>query len=376
MVKLGLCMRFPSSPGCIASITVSVTSLSDTMAFWRGLLHPLGFGRIGEWSGCVLWAGDQAQLLVREAAEASKGLVIMLRAGSRQVVDAIHATALQAGWPVVEKPAPKFIAPGYYGCVIAVPGAQGIWISIAHAWDDLPERSDATIVRVAGADPDVVLGGYLFRPEAASRGAVIVLHGYASSALDTVGAGKQLAAAGWTALCLSQRGWLGSTGREDQGLRQQDDVLCAADWLQRETGLTRIGVMGYSQGGQVALLAAARGRPFAFVIAYFPCTDLQTWPQQADGNGIRDYLEDFVTSDNIARCSPVSCASRIVAPTLLIHGEEDRIVPIAQSEAMVAANPAIQLLRVPGGDHGLWEQHDAIWPAVLAFINREQGTAD
>ncbi|MGO4716133.1 alpha/beta hydrolase family protein [Bradyrhizobium sp. 2TAF24] len=364
-------MRFPGPPGCIASITVSLTSLNDTMAFWRGVLRPLGFGRIGEWSGCVLWAGEQAQLLLQEADEPSKRLIIMLRAKTRQVVDAIHATAVREGWPVVETPAPKFIAPGYYSCVLAVPGEPSIRITIACAWDGLPERADAALVRIPGADPDVVLGGYLFRPEMQRGGAVIVLHGYASNAAETAGTGRLLAAAGWTALCLSQRGWIGSTGREDQGLRQPDDVLCAAEWLQRETGNARVGVLGFSQGGQVALLAAARDRPFAFIVAYFPCTDLRTWPQQAKANGIEYYLEDFVAPEDIARCSPVSSAARIGAPTLLIHGEEDCIVPIKQSEAMVAANPAIQLFRVPGGEHGLREHHGVVWPTVLAFIDRE-----
>src|SRR5262249_52458023 len=161
---------------CVASVTVAVASLNDTMAFWRGVLHPLGYGRINEWPGSVLWARDGAQLLVQEAPEPSSRVVIMLRAASRGEVDAIHAAAQTHGWPVKEAPGPQFIAPGYYGCVLAVPGAEGISIAIAHAWDDLPEREDATRVRIAGADPNVIIGGYLFRPPV-MRGAIIVLHG-------------------------------------------------------------------------------------------------------------------------------------------------------------------------------------------------------
>lgn len=187
---------------------------------------------------------------MQEMPEPSNRILIMLRAGSRAQVDAIHATAQAEGWPVVETPGPQFIAPGYYGCILAVPGAEGIKIAIAHAWDDLPERTDAAKVRIAGADPDVVLGGYLFRPAVAKGGAVIVLHGYASNAHDAANTGARLAADGWMALCLSQRGWLGSTGDEDQGLRQPDDVVCAAEWLERETGTARIGLLGFSQGGR------------------------------------------------------------------------------------------------------------------------------
>jgi len=237
-------MRFPSASGRIASVTVSVTSLRDTMAFWRGVLHPLGYGRISEWPGCVLWARDGAQLLVQEQPYPSSGIVIMLRAPSRTVVDAIHATAVAEGWPIKQPPGPQYIAPGYYGCALTVPGAERITIAIAHAWDDLPARTDAATVRIAGADPDVSLGGYLFRPAAAAPSAsistaVIVLSGYGGDATGIAATGAELAQAGWTALCLSQRGWLGSTGNEDQGLRQPDDVLCAADWLAREAARGR-----------------------------------------------------------------------------------------------------------------------------------------
>lgn len=368
-------MRFPSSSGHIASVTVSVTSLSDTMAFWRGVLHPLGYGRINEWPGSVLWARDGAQLLVQEQPYASSGIVIMLRAPSREVVDVIHASAVAAGWPVKEPPGPRYIAPGYYGCALGVPGADKIMIAIAHAFDDLPERTDASTVRIAGADPAVSLGGYLFRPSGATSrapipAAVIVLSGYGGDATGIAATGALLAQAGWIALCLSQRGWLGSTGNEDQGLRQPDDVLCAADWLARETGAARIGLLGFSQGGQVALLAAARAPRFACVVAYFPCTDLATWPSQVAHDGIRHYLDDFVRPEDIARCSPLHVARDITAPTLLLHGDQDAQVPIAQSEAMIAANPAIRLRRVAGGDHGLWQQSEELWPEVLAFFGQ------
>jgi len=255
-----------------------------------------------------------------------------------------------------------------------VPGAPRIKIAIAHAYDDLPNRTDAVSVRIPGADPDISLGGYLFRPAVETGGAVIVLHGYGSDASGTAATGALLAQAGWTALCLSQRGWLGSTGTEDQGLRQPDDVLCAAYWLERETGARRIGLLGYSQGGQVALLAAARAPRFACAVAYFPCTDLVTWPEQVPHDGVRNYLDDFVRPEDTARCSPLLVAHDITAPTLLIHGEADTQVPIAQSEAMAEANPVIRLRRVAGGGHGLWEQSDELWPEVLDFIGPHLST--
>lgn len=368
-------MRFPNQPGGLAAITIAVTSLNETASFWRGVLHPLGYGRIGEWPGSVVWAREGAQILVQEATDASNHIGIMLRADSREQVEAIHNAAIVNNWPIKEAPSAKPIAPGYYDCVLAVPGAEGIRISIAHAWEDLPERQDAERIRIAGADPDVFLGAYLFKPATAIDRAVIVLHGYGSDATATAHFGARLADAGWTALCLSQRGWLGSTGREDQGLRQPDDVLSAAVWLRKEIGTDRIGLLGFSQGGQVALLAAAREPQFACVVAFFPCTDLASWPQQVEGTGIADYLEDFVKPENIRQCSPRDVADRIIAPTLLIHGDKDTMVPLAQSEAMVTANPSIQLRVVHGAEHGP-EYFEALWPEAVAFLSEGTSRAE
>ena len=367
-------MRFPRQPGAIASVTLAVKSLADTAAFWRGVLRPLGYGRINAWPGHVLWAREGAQLLLQEAPDAPSRVLVMLRARTRADVDAIHAAASTNAWPVREPPREQPVAPGYYGCVLAVPGSPDIRLAIAHAWDDLPAYPGAEPVQIAGADPDVTLGGYLFRAAPPTpRPAIIVLPGYGGDATHTAAIGERLRDAGFTALCLSQRGWLGSTGSEDQGLRQPDDVVCAAEWLGRHSGSTDVALLSFSQGGQVALLAATRGARFAAIVAYFPCTDLETWPAQSGNPSIADYLDDFVDPADIARCSPARLAACIAAPTLLIHGDRDTNVPIAQSEAMVVANPAIRLRVVPGAQHWFTRaQWDEVWPEVVSFLGQSR----
>ena len=140
-------MRFLPRPGGLASLTLAVRSLDDTAAFWRGVLRPLGYGRVNAWSGSVLWASNEGQILVQEAPEPSSHVTMILRAPSRDMVDTLHAAAVAQGWPVKQPPEPRpRIASGYYDCVLAVPGAEGIWIAVAHAWDDLPERADARSV--------------------------------------------------------------------------------------------------------------------------------------------------------------------------------------------------------------------------------------
>ena len=59
------------------------------------------------------------------------------------------------------------------------------------------------------------------------------------------------------------RGWAPSGGADDCGLRQPDDVARAVEWMRTLPGVLadRVALVGFSQGGQVALLTAVRDTP-------------------------------------------------------------------------------------------------------------------
>jgi dipeptidyl aminopeptidase/acylaminoacyl peptidase len=67
--------------------------------------------------------------------------------------------------------------------------------------------------------------------------------------------------------------------------------------------------------------------------------------------------------------SPITHVAAGAPPFLLIHGDADDTVPIAQSEAMAAAleraGVPVKLIRVPGGRHGPALGGD---PAIAAEI--------
>jgi pimeloyl-ACP methyl ester carboxylesterase len=165
------------------------------------------------------------------------------------------------------------------------------------------------------------------------------------------------------------RGSLGSTGVEDQGFRQPDDIVAAAKWLRSRA--RNVSLLGFSQGAQVALLAVARpsANPINAVVAYYAPADLAAWRDQSRDSGIPDYLADFVPSERMAVCSPVTVARQIRCPTLLVHGDADAIVPIGQSQAMVAANPEIRLQTVPGAGHAFrFDQWPQVWTETVRFL--------
>jgi dipeptidyl aminopeptidase/acylaminoacyl peptidase len=192
---------------------------------------------------------------------------------------------------------------------------------------------------------------------------VSLLHGFAGHAYQLAALARLTAANGYAVLALSLRGWLGSEGENDQGLRQPLDVLAAVDWLAGRplVDRERIGLVGASMGGQVALLAAAHRPPIRAVASYFAPTDLARW---REGNPfVRDYLDDLCGPEGLPVRSPILRVAQIDVPVLLIHGDSDENVSVKQTIAMADAlrshGKDVETFVVPGATHYFTEQQNA-----------------
>jgi dipeptidyl aminopeptidase/acylaminoacyl peptidase len=234
-------------------------------------------------------------------------------------------------------------------------------------------------VSLSGAS--VTLGGILFRPASTSKPlpAIIVLHGWARPGVPGAprveGTARRLSEQGYVALALSMRGWPPSGGSDDCGEQQPDDVAKAVDWLATLPGVDAdsIGVLGFSLGGQVALLAGSRSPRIKAIVAYFPITDIQRWRDTTTNRDIRDFYVPQVCAAGRSN-SPVNSADEIRAPVLLIHGDRDTLVPTEQSlkmrQALQKANRYVELLVIGGGGHGFTdEQSEQAWSVAMKFFN-------
>jgi dipeptidyl aminopeptidase/acylaminoacyl peptidase len=240
-----------------------------------------------------------------------------------------------------------------------------------------PGRYD---VLLPGAGVDIA--GILYRPdEPAPRPAVLVIHGYLPP--GTVGAAtieqpaQVLASLGYVALAISMRGWPYSTGSDDCGLQQPDDTADAVEWLARLPGVdpNRIGVLGFSQGGQVALLTGTRSARVRSIVAYYPVTDVERWKVTTAFPGIPEYITAVCEPGGADRRSPALQADRISAEVLLVHGDRDTRVPTEQSLLMQSALERVgrqcTLFLVPGAQHGFTNAEEALArPVVEAFLAR------
>jgi acetyl esterase/lipase len=129
----------------------------------------------------------------------------------------------------------------------------------------------------------------------------------------------------------------------------------------------RVGVSGISTGGHLSLMiAGSPDSPVNAVAAIAPPTDLANWgkpafvftddPQLAmfvpalgfDSKGPRNDVEAAAK-----QLSPITYVNAKYPPTLIIHGDSDRVVPLQQAQAMdhalAKAGVEHKLEVIPGG---------------------------
>src|SRR5215475_6233210 len=335
-----------------AGAAIEVSDLGRSIAFHRRWLPMLGFHRVWASPDRVMWSRGYDHFVMRQAKDGVSygpgALWLAVSAESRAQVDQVYAELREAGAQILQPPQElDYFAPGYYSVGFRDP--DGVPIEVVHRWDELPHVADAEQVHVPGHG--VSLGGYFFKPQAGAPPypALILLHGFAGHAQTMAGLARAAAANGYVALALSLRGWLGSEGENDQGLRQPLDVLANRPLVDRD----RIALVGASMGGQVALLAAAHRPPIKAVASFYGPTDLTRW---RDANPfIRDYLDDLCGPEGLPVRSPILRVTQIDTPVLLIHGENDENVPVAQTlamgEALEAHGKDVETFIVQSGTH-------------------------
>jgi uncharacterized protein len=187
------------------------------------------------------------------------------------------------------------------------------------------------------------LGAWLVEPVGTGRDmAVLIAPGNAGSRVDRAPLARALARVGFTVLLVDYRGYGGNPGTPSQrGLAR--DVRAARNYLAAQVG-DRLIYYGESLGAAV-VTELATAHPPAGLVLRSPFTDLAAvgrhhYPILP----VRALLRDrFPVADLIGR---------INAPTVVIYGTVDSVVPPAQSRAVAArARRPARLVAVPGADH-------------------------
>ncbi|HEX8222560.1 MAG TPA: S9 family peptidase [Allosphingosinicella sp.] len=150
------------------------------------------------------------------------------------------------------------------------------------------------------------------------------------------------------------------------GRKMQDDLDDGVRWLAGR-GLVdpkRVCIMGASYGGYAAMWAAARNPDiYRCAISFAGISEVRTMLRYDPSTGIaRRYYKDWrdrirgEEGFDLGAVSPLNRAAAIRVPLLIAHGDEDHVVPVAQSrnmhEAMRRAKIEHEFVVYPGEGHG------------------------
>jgi len=155
----------------------------------------------------------------------------------------------------------------------------------------------------------------------------------------------------------------------------------------------RAGLLGFSKGGTHSLLITAVEPRVKAAVVYYPLTDFEEWlnaEKYSFPTSLRIRLMrgevikrrgasrwEEILSD-IRDASPINHVRTIQSPILLIHGEKDRTVPVAQTQRFFqelrAAGGNCKLYLLPGAGHVFnfrnKSQGQVAWERTLQFLDR------
>ena len=196
---------------------------------------------------------------------------------------------------------------------------------------------------------------------------MILCHGYRSNALRDCCGGHAVARnLGFNALVIHQRAHGDSGGNTITfGIRERWDLHSWIRWANRRFGdHTPVLLYGLSMGAATVLMGCELGYPanVAGIIA--------DSPYSSPGDIIRKVCRDarypglvypFIDAGarifggfRLDACTAADAVAKSEVPVLLIHGEDDRLVPCSMSRGMAERNPGrVRLCTVPGAGHGL-----------------------
>lgn len=213
--------------------------------------------------------------------------------------------------------------------------------------------------------------------------AVVVVHGWGGNAALMLPLARPLHEAGFAALFIDTRCHGASDDDSFTSLpRFAEDAEHAFAWLAAQPGIDpqRIALLGHSVGAGAVLFAASRTPQVAAVISIaafsHPAAMMRRLlatkrlPERPLGRYILDYVQKAIDYrfDDIA---PLTTIARIRRPVLLVHGENDEVVPIDEARQIHAArgDTPVELMTI-AGNHDSFADLERHMGQLTGFLQR------
>lgn len=264
-----------------------------------------------------------------------------------------------------------------------------------------PELSSLNYLEVQFTNGDLPLAGMLFAPEGEGPFPVaVIIHGSGPSRRTNkwyLSVTEHLQKNGIAVLLPDKRGseksggsWVGADFETLAG-----DTLAAVEFIRNQELLpwSDIGLLGMSQGGWIAPVAASRDKEIAFVVSMSGAS-VSAYQQlvHEETYNISHFTWPFVARllapittgriqelDHVrayADFDPVPYWKKVDAPVFFAFGEDDENVPVDASIKILRDNLSIDLIKVyPDGGHGISDRQtnkilDEFLDDLIEFIRQ------
>jgi pimeloyl-ACP methyl ester carboxylesterase len=219
--------------------------------------------------------------------------------------------------------------------------------------------------------------------EKGSKNIVVIGHGVTGNKDRpfVVALGEGLAAVGIPALRFSFSGNGTSEGNFTDSTisKEVEDLGAVLDHLKGYT----VCYVGHSMGGAVGVLRASDDKRIQLLVSLAGMVHTKAFAQREFGDVIPDegfmwdepdcplsqaYMDDLTQINTVVDLSP-----QITIPWLLVHGDEDDVVPIEDSHDILAkANSQAQLVTLEGANHVFSDEYTPVMvEKVIAWIKTQ-----
>jgi Dipeptidyl aminopeptidases/acylaminoacyl-peptidases len=264
---------------------------------------------------------------------------------------------------------------------------QGTHQEVGHAYRAIADDQVAPVTPISyRAQDGLEIHGYLTTPrgrEARDLPLVVLVHG-GPEARDTPGFdwwSQALASRGYAVLQANYRGSSGygeaftEAGHGEWGRKMQTDLSDGVRWLvdRGTVDPRRVCIVGASYGGYAAMAGPTLDPGvYRCAAAVSGVSDLRRMILNQGGGDVRNtnsavrYWNRFMGGTgaddrSLDAYSPAQQANQADAPMLLLHGRDDSVVPLEQSQMMAdalqRAGKPYELIVLDGEDHWLSRGH-------------------
>ena len=178
-------------------------------------------------------------------------------------------------------------------------------------------------------------------------------------------------------------------GHGEWGKKMQDDLTDAVKFFASKGYIDpqKVCIVGASYGGYAALAGGAfTPDVYKCVVSINGVSNLHsmlgydTYKSGSKSSSVDYWKDQFgkgdVSYDSLVARSPEKHADKFAAPVLLIHSEDDKIVPFDQSDDMYSAlkrkKKSVELIKLKGDNHHLRESETRLQAleATVNFVNK------